>query len=128
MGNAIKEKGKNMASKRSILNTSGIDKLQNENKNIENKVDKLVTSKPATKTAKTKPFKKPNSDYYRLELITRETVDGKLTETIKTDYKDYLVKMAAVDSVSITKYIHKLIDNDMKKRKKDYEEIKKLIK
>ena len=51
-----------------------------------------------------------------------------MTEAIKTDYKEYLTKMAAVEGVSITKYIHSLLDDDMKKRSKEYEAAKKVIK
>ena len=97
--------------------------MQANNEEIAKKVDELVTAKPASK-----PFKKPNSDYYRLDLIVRELESGKMTEAIKTDYKEYLTKMAAVEGVSITKYIHSLLDDDMKKRSKEYEAAKKVIK
>lgn len=84
-----------------------------------------------------KPFAKPSSDYYRLDLVVRGTVkvdeeykrtrNGK-TSTIKRkvvmqtdevikDYKTYLTARANAENVSITKYIHNLIDADMKKHK-----------
>lgn len=108
---------------RKTIKTTGLDELQANNEEIAKKVDELVTAKPASK-----PFKKPNSDYYRLDLIVRELESGKMTEAIKTDYKEYLTKMAAVEGVSITKYIHSLLDDDMKKRSKEYEAAKKVIK
>jgi len=74
------------------------------------------------KERKQKPFTKPNSDYYRLDLIVRDTKPiGKgernaLVEDIKTDYRAYLDSVRGTQS--ITKYIHGLIDADMKKHKK----------
>jgi hypothetical protein len=73
-----------------------------------------------------KAFKKPNSDYYRLDLIVRGVQDGRLTSEIKTDYKEYLETMSALDGISITKYIHSLIDSDRKNREKIYKDLKKL--
>ena len=114
---------------RKTIKTTGLDELQANNEEIAKKVDELVTAKPAeTIKPASKPFKKPNSDYYRLDLIVRELESGKMTEAIKTDYKEYLTTMAAVEGVSITKYIHSLLDDDMKKRNKEYEAAKKVIK
>jgi len=67
-----------------------------------------------------KPFKKPNSDYYRLDLIIRDTVMGAkghpvMTEQVKTNYKEYLEQRAHEEHKSISDYIHSLIDEDMKK-------------
>lgn len=112
---------------RKKVDTSGLNNLQSNNEEIENKVDSIVTATP-TKPAKAKPFKKPNSDYYRLDLIVRGVADGKMNETIKTNYKDYLSVMTAVDGISITKYIQALIDNDMKNRNKEYTAAKKILK
>lgn len=66
------------------------------------------------------PFKKPNSDYYRLDLVVRDNVPGAkghnvMVKDIKTDYKAYLDSVRGTQS--ITKYIHGLIDQDMKKHK-----------
>lgn len=68
------------------------------------------------------PFKKPNGDYYRLDLIIRDTVMGNnghpvTSETIKVNYKDYLEQRAHEERTSISDYLHKLIDNDMKKHR-----------
>lgn len=70
------------------------------------------------KERKILPFKKPNSDYYRLDLVVRNNVPGAkghnvMVEEIKTDYKAYLDSVRG--NMSITKYIHKLIDSDMKR-------------
>lgn len=107
---------------RKILKTTGLDELQANNEEIAKKVDELVTAKPG------KTFKKPSGDYYRLDLIQRGLKNGKLTENIEVNYKEYLSKMAAAEGVSIAKYIHGLIDEDMKKKSKEYEVIKKVIK
>lgn len=114
---------------RKTIKTTGLDELQANSDNMAKKVDNLVTGKSTTTASKpaSKPFKKPNSDYYRLDLIVRELESGKMTEAIKTDYKEYLNTMAAVEGVSITKYIHSLLDDDMKKRSKEYEAVKKVI-
>lgn len=66
------------------------------------------------------PFKKPRSDYYQLDLIVRDTEKGPkghqiMTENIKCDYKAYINSVKG--SMSITKYIHMLLDEDMKKNK-----------
>jgi hypothetical protein len=73
------------------------------------------------------PFKKPNSDYYRLDLIVRGVAMGKMTSDIRVNYKDYVETMAAAKGISITKYIQSLIDKDMntKANKQQYEELKK---
>lgn len=71
---------------------------------------------------------KPNSDYHRLDLVIRKVESGKITKEIEKDYKSYLGVMARVDDVSITKYIHNLIEKDMKKRNKEYELAKNFMK
>ena len=46
----------------------------------------IETSEPTKVTVNdSKPFKKPNSDYYRLDLILRGVVDGKMVVDIKID-------------------------------------------
>lgn len=98
-------------------------------KSAEKKLEKTVTGENVENKAKkevVKPFKKPNSDYYRLDLVLREVVGGKMAETIKTDYKGYVETMAAIEGTSITKYIQSLIDRDMNERKATFEEAKKL--
>lgn len=62
-------------------------------------------------------FKKPNSDYYRLDLVIRSVVDGKMTENIKTDYMSFVKEEAYNRRISITKYIQSLIDKQMNKKK-----------
>ncbi len=67
-----------------------------------------------------KPFTKPSGDYYRLDLVKRKVVMGtnkhpQLTSDIDIDYKAYLDTVRGRDS--ITAYIHKLLDEDMKKNK-----------
>ena len=101
---------------RKTLKTTGLDELQANNEEIAKKVDDLVTAKPAkaTKPA-SKPFKKPNSDYYRLDLILRDVVDGKMVEDIKTDYMSFVKEEAHKHRVSIAKYIQSLIDKQMNK-------------
>ena len=85
---------------------------------------KAKTEKQFTKAK----FKKPASDYYRLDLITRQQDGhGKMIEDIKTDYKAYISTMARAEGMSITKYIHKLLDADMKKNNKRYEELQEII-
>lgn len=76
-----------------------------------------------------KPFKKPRGDYYNLDMIIRKTAAGSkghpvLTEEIKTNYKEYVSVMAEAENISITKYIHRLIDKDMKRNKAKYEALK----
>lgn len=71
---------------------------------------------------KQQPFKKPNGDYYRLDLVVRDTVMGSkghpvTCERIKTDYRAYLERRAHEEQTSISDYLHRLIDNDMKKHK-----------
>jgi hypothetical protein len=64
-----------------------------------------------------KSKKKSNSDYIRLDVA---------------DYKEYLRTMSGYDSmktgktVSVTKYIQKLIDADMQARKSEYEKAKNI--
>ncbi len=67
------------------------------------------------------PFKKPNGDYYRLDLVKRKVVTNPATnhpittEGIEVDYRKYLTGVAGREG--ITAYIHKLIDKDMKAHK-----------
>lgn len=81
------------------------------------------------KQREAKPFKKPRGDYYNLDMIIRKTMPGTkghpvLTEEIKTNYKEYVSVMAEAENISITKYIHRLIDKDMKKNKQTFEDLK----
>lgn len=67
------------------------------------------------------PFKKPTSDYYRLDLVVRDSVPGDkghnvMIKDIKTDYRAYLDSVRGTQS--ITKYIHNLIDKDMARHNK----------
>jgi len=67
------------------------------------------------------PFTKPTSDYYRLDLIVRESIPGAkghnvMTEDIKVNYREYLDSVRGTQS--ITKYIHSLIDKDMQRNKR----------
>jgi len=76
----------------------------------------------------TQPFKKPRGDYYNLDLVVRDTAMGSkghlvLTEKIQKDYKRYLRLMASAEGISITKYIHKLIDKDMEQNQTKYKAI-----
>lgn len=90
-----------------------------------------------------KAFKKPTTDYIRLDLIVRDTVKSKVayitkegknverpimiqTERVKVDYKEYVYTMAKLNGVSATEYIQNLIDEDMKANKDKYKKVKKL--
>ena len=76
----------------------------------------IETGEPTKVTVNdSKPFKKPNSDYYRLDLILRGVVDGKMVEDIKIDYMSFVKKEAHKQRVSIAKYIQSLIDKQMNK-------------
>ena len=75
-----------------------------------------------------KPFKKPRGDYYNLDMVVRDTELGAkghpvMTEQIKTNYKEYVSIMASAEGVSMTKYIHKLIDEDMERNSKKYKQL-----
>lgn len=79
-------------------------------------------------TKVTQPFKKPRGDYYNLDLVVRDTAMGSkghpiLTDKILKDYKRYLRIMASTEGISITKYIHKLIDKDMEQNQTKYKAI-----
>lgn len=92
--------------------------------------EQVKTSKQKQREPEKPPFKKPVGDYYRLDMIVRETRTGAkghpvITEDIKTNYKDYVATMAAAEGISITKYIHKILDMDMYVHKSDYKRIKK---
>lgn len=78
-------------------------------------------------------FKKPSSDYYNLDMVVRDTVMGTkghpiITEGIRTNYKEYIRTMAGIEGISITKYIHNLIDADMMQNEKKYKALKKKAK
>lgn len=66
-----------------------------------------------------KPFAKPNSDYYKLDLVVRNTVMNPKTkhavtvESVKVDYREYINSVRG--DKSITRYIQDLIEKDMKK-------------
>lgn len=105
-----------------------------KNLDINNTMSMLEGMQEQTRTSRkkqreTKPFKKPSADYYNLDMVVRKTVKGPkghpvLSEEIKTDYKDYIMTMASDENMSITKYLHRLIDQDMKKHKARYNELK----
>lgn len=72
-------------------------------------------------------FTKPNGDYYKLDLVLRDTVMGTnkhmiTTETIKRDYKTYLKQVSAEQGTTITKYIHDLIEQDAKSKGYNFDE------
>lgn len=81
----------------------------------------IETDNPITiHSGNTKPFKKPNSDYYRLDLIVRGVVDGKMTEDIKVDYMSFVKEQAYKRRESVAKYIQALINKEMHKDKSAY--------
>lgn len=96
------------------------------------------------KEPKVETFKKPTGDYYRLDMVVRDTATIRkkvttrtgtiernfevTTEKVKADYMDYIKTMAAAEGISITKYIHRLIDEDMAKNSKKYKQLKKIRK
>lgn len=95
--------------------------------------EQVKETKQKQREPEKKPFKKPRGDYYNLDMIVRETIPGPkghpiITEGIKVNYKDYIQAMAAGEGLSITKYIHKLIDEDMEANKDKYKKISKLKK
>lgn len=100
-----------MASKRTTIDNDTLVQL--------NGVGGKVKESRQRKRAVT-PFKKPNSDYYRLDLVVRNSVLNETTghnvmvEDIKADYKAYLDSVRG--TMSITKYIHNLIEQDMKRQ------------
>lgn len=82
------------------------------------------------KTRTTPAFKKPRSDYYNLDMIVRDTTMGSkghpiITEGIRKNYKEYISTMASAEGLSITKYIHKLIDEDMERNEKQFKALRK---
>ena len=98
-----------MAKRRTTIDTDTLDVIDG----LKNKV-KESREKERSK----QPFTKPSSDYYRLDLVLRETIPGSkghpiMTEEIKTDYRAYINSVRG--NMSITKYIHSLIDQDMKR-------------
>lgn len=68
-----------------------------------------------TKPEKAEAFKKPNKDYYRLDLVKRKTVNRTMTKAIEKDYRGYLDKVRG--NKSVTAYIHELIEADMEQNK-----------
>lgn len=58
-------------------------------------------------------FKKPNSDYLRLDMIIRKVADGKMTSDVRKNYMEYVKAMARIEGVSMTKYLQNLIEKDM---------------
>ena len=93
--------------------------------------EQVKTSKQKQREPEKPPFKKPVGDYYRLDMIVRETRTGTkghpvITEDIKTNYKDYVATMAGAEGISITKYIHRLIDQDMEINNSKYKKLSKL--
>jgi hypothetical protein len=129
---AVPTPAKKSTARKRKLDTSGLDTAMNTAPDRGEQAAEHIIEQPKKETGKeqpapkTKPFKKPNSDYYRLDLIAREIVNGKMTADIKTNYKEYLEIMAAVEGVSITRYIQGLLDTDMSKRKQLYKAQKEL--
>lgn len=83
----------------------------------------VVTQSDEKQSTVVKPFKKPASDYYRLDLVKRQTVvkeKGKgnrvMIKDVDTDYREYLDSVRG--TMSITAYIQALLDKDMKANKK----------
>lgn len=83
----------------------------------------VVTQSDKATQPPVKAFKKPTTDYYRLDLVKRKTVakqQGKgskvMIEDIETNYREYLDSVRG--TMSITGYIQALIDKDMKAKKK----------
>lgn len=104
-----------------------MDGLGNQVKEIKKKER---AADPEPKKPEPEPFKKPPGDYYRLDMVVRDTIKGRnnhpvTTEKILADYKDYVSTMAAAERISITKYIHRLIDEDMAKNSRKYKQLKR---
>lgn len=85
---------------------------------------KSQNSKSAISQTQPVKFNKPNGDYYKLDLIVRETIlvtdanaknyNRKVTtENIVRDYKAYLKSVCGNEGMG--KYIHGLIEKDAKK-------------
>lgn len=89
-----------------------------------------ATAKQFTKAA----FKKPNSDYLRLDLVVRDTTHTgtcgkpKMIEKVRADYKTYIEAMSGLEKISMTKYIHKLIEMDMERNKNVYADLMQIRK
>lgn len=93
--------------------------------------DQVKESKQKQRQPQAQPFKKPRGDYYNLDMIVRDSMPGSkghpvMTEAIKINYKEYVSLMAASEGLSMTKYIHRLIDEDMEKNKDKFKKIRKL--
>lgn len=65
--------------------------------------------------------KKPNGDYLRLDLVTRDAAGN-----VERDYKTYVGVMAGIQGISSTKYIQKLIDADMAVNKDVFQKVQAL--
>lgn len=116
--------------------------IEDANKNL--KSVKENKTKVGSSLLTSKPFRKPTSDYIRLDLVIRKksivakentstsnhdlinnpgTYKGKvwnrqvITQDIEKDYKTYLEQRANETGLSVTKYIHNLIDADMEQNK-----------
>lgn len=109
------------------VKTKGLDNTFNSISGISDHVKKTKAKQRVSK----EPFKKPRGDYYNLDLVVRDTELGAkghqvMTEAIKTNYKEYLSVMASAEGLSMTKYIHKLIDEDMERNSKKYKQLVKI--
>lgn len=100
---------------KAVLNaTSQISNLGNKTEQV---ADKIIKNEVKTPVNVVK-FKKPNGDYYKLDLVKRKVVLGGnghdiIIEEIDKDYKTYLQSVCGSDGMA--KYIHKLIEQDAKK-------------
>lgn len=66
-----------------------------------------------------KAFKKPASDYYRLDVVVRKTAKtdrgyNVVREDIDKDYRKYLKMISHKNETTIAKYLQKLIEEDAK--------------
>lgn len=114
-----------MALKKGVSLDSTMDMLSGMSDQVKESKKKLRNE--------TVSFKKPRGDYYSLDMVVRETVKGSkghpvMTEEIKTNYKEYVSLMAGSEGISITKYIHKLLDEDMKQHEKEYKKLSRIKK
>lgn len=114
-----------MASKKKLKKAAVQHTADTEKRTAKAKTDTVavVIQSDEKQSTVIKPFKKPASDYYRLDLVKRQTVakeKGKgnrvMIEDVDTDYREYLDSVRG--RMSITAYIHALLDKDMKAKKK----------
>lgn len=114
-----------MASKEGLKKAAVQHTADTEKRTAKAKKDTVavVTQSDEKQSTVVKPFKKPASDYYRLDLVKRQTVvkeKGKgnrvMIEDVDTDYREYLDSVRG--TMSITAYIQALLDKDMKANKK----------